>query len=597
MLASDRLWIFRALCGHHGRPPAELEGTEPLTICPACLAAADTFIDDLVALFTPKPLPELDETQTASFAWWLAGLAVLADWVGSNEAWFSDRDHHATIAAYWPVARQQADTAVRAAGILPIPPRRPVSIGKLLPDTAVPTPMRAFAGRLDLGASGTPTLILIEDQTGSGKTEAALLLAQRLMAEKTARGLFIALPTMATANALHDRLDLLHGRLFAEGGARPSLVLAHGKRHLNDRFMAAVQAASAPQMAGAAEADETASSQCAGWIASDRRRAFLADCGVGTIDQALFAVLPTRHAPLRLFGLRDRVLVIDEAHAYDTYMQEELFRLIEFQSRLGGSTIVLSATLPFNKRQKIIATFCRSIGVATHACVTNAYPLVTVAASDQFNEVPCEPREELARCIRVERLDTPEAAADIIAQAAGSGAAVGWIRNTVDDAKAAHEMLTTLGVDAALFHARFAMGDRLDTEAKVQAWFGKSSKPDDRRHVVVGTQVMEQSLDIDFDLLVTDLAPVDLLLQRAGRLWRHQRGSRPVDAPRLLIVSPAPIAEPAADWLKAMRGTEAVYRDPALLWRSARAIFGSAILRLPDDVRSLVESRSPPTRG
>jgi CRISPR-associated endonuclease/helicase Cas3 len=108
--------------------------------------------------------------------------------------------------------------------------------------------------------------------------------------------------------------------------------------------------------------------------------------------------------------------------------------------------------------------------------------------------------------------------------------------------------------------------------------------------VIVGTQVMEQSLDIDFDMLISDLAPVDLLLQRAGRLWRHQRGARPVAEPQFFIIAPEPVADPLKDWLKDMRGTEAVYQHPALLWRSARAIFSKPILALPADVRGLVET-------
>lgn len=287
-------------------------------------------------------------------------------------------------------------------------------------------------------------------------------------------------------------------------------------------------------------------------------------------------MLPTRHAPLRLFGLRDRVLIVDEAHAYDAYMGEELFRLVEFQARLGGSTIILSATLPFAKRQKFLSVFRQAVGGAMAAVARTDYPLVTIATADHVAEIPCKPREELRRNIA-------------IAVAAGTGAAIAWIRNTVDDAVAAQALLTQRGIAATLFHARYAMGDRLAIEKRVQDWFGKGEGRD-RAHVVVATQVMEQSLDIDLDLMVTDLAPIDLILQRAGRLWRHQRTQRPLATPRLLIISPEPVATPPTDWLRDMRGTKNVYRDPGLLWRSAMAIFRRPILDLPDDVRGLIEA-------
>lgn len=591
---ADRDVLLRAICGHHGRPPEEERNQQ---VCATCLQAADAFIADLASLFRPQPLPAMTEPDILALSWWLAGLTVLADWLGSNEDWFPFAPDCPSIDAYWNVARAGAARAVAAAGVLPIAPRAGFGIAALLPRDARPAPMQKLAATLDLGPAGAPALVIVEDQTGSGKTEAALVLAHRIMAEKAARGLFVALPTMATADALHERLDRSYAKLFAVGGDPPSLVLAHGRRLLNDRFAAALRAAPRRPVEAGTDADETATAQCAGWIAADRRRTFLADCGVGTIDQALHAVLPTRHAPLRLFGLRDRVLIVDEAHAYDAYMGEELFRLVEFQTRLGGSTIILSATLPFAKRQKFLSVFREAVGGVIAAVAHTDYPLVTVATADHVAEIRCEPREELRRHIAIERLADAAAAADAIAEAAGTGAAIAcgtgaaiaWVRNTVDDAVAAQALLAQRGIAATLFHARYAMGDRLDIEKQVQDWFGKGEGRD-RAHVVVATQVMEQSLDIDLDLMVTDLTPIDLILQRAGRLWRHQRTQRPLVTPRLLIVSPEPLATPPTDWLRDMRGTGAVYRDPGLLWRSAMAIFRRPILDLPDDVRGLIEA-------
>jgi CRISPR-associated endonuclease/helicase Cas3 len=577
-LPTERDQVLRAICGHHGRPPQESVFRQD---CGVCQDVAATFVADLQMILEPTPLPDLD---LSALSWWLAGLTVLADWIGSNEAWFPYEPTSEGLPDYWPVAQSRAAAANAAAGVLPIMPSDKLTAPDLLPLGAAASPLQHAILTLDLGPTDAATLVIVEDQTGSGKTEAALLLAHRLMAEKSARGLFIALPTMATANALYERLDLLYRKLFEAGPTAPSLVLAHGRQKLHDRFMASIAEISAGSPSDDVS-DETASAQCAGWIAADRRRAFFADCGVGTIDQALHAVLPTRHAPLRLLGLRERVLIIDEAHAYDTYMQEELFRLVEFQRRLGGHVIVLSATLPNETRQKLT----RASGVSA-ACTNSSYPLVTVAAADMLVEAPSVANPRLRREIEIIRLPDASAALAVIERAAALGGAVGWIRNTVDDAIAACTLLGDAGVDTILFHARFAMGDRQRLEANVQSRVGKASDGEQRRVVIVSTQVMEQSLDIDFDLLISDLAPVDLLLQRAGRLWRHERRDRLVASPQFYIISPDPVAEPPANWLHAMPGTCAVYRHPALLWRSARVIFAKPELSLPADVRKLVES-------
>ncbi|NNM57539.1 CRISPR-associated helicase Cas3' [Acidocella sp.] len=582
----DRERLLRAVCGHHGSPPQEDMPSH--SYCPISRAAAAEFIVDLLALLNPEPLPPLSEDDATALSWWLAGLTVLADWIGSAEEWFPYQTTAQILADYWPAACKRAERAVAEAGITGLSASATSPMAALL-GSYDPTPVQEFVAKVDLGVSGTPALVIIEDQTGSGKTEAALLLAHRLMQEKGAQGLFVALPTMATANALHERLGRYYTALFAPGEA-PSLVLAHGKRQLNERFAEALLRGRAGPDHAVADADETASAQCVAWIGADRRRSFLADCGVGTIDQALHGVLPTRHAPLRLFGLSQRVLIIDEAHAYDAYMQQELLRLVEFQARQGGSTIILSATLAHTDRQNLVNVFNKACGNAQVPCNGNDYPLVTSVTAAGAGEYAVDPRPGLARQVQVHRLADAAAAIATVKAAAQRNAAVGWIRNTVDDAVAAYEALVAQGVAATLFHARFAMGDRLAIEEAVQARFGKTSQPYERAHVVVGTQVMEQSLDLDFDVMISDLAPVDLLLQRAGRLWRHGRPNRPEIAPCLYIVAPEPLAAPAADWLKDFRGTGLVYQDHGVLWRSARAIFQHPVVNLPEDVRALVEA-------
>lgn len=578
----EKAYLWRAICGHHGRPPSEGR-IDNRTYCVASQAAALAFVDDLLGLLKPMPLP-VQITDLAALSWWLAGLTVISDWIGSAENWFPYPVPLISLSDYWPQACKKAEMAITQAGLSRIPPSPTLNWEALIGKNNTPTKMQEFVAGVELPSG--PVLILIEDQMGSGKTEAALMLAHRLMLEKDGRGLFIALPTMATANALYDRLAPIYHELFI-ADAEPSLVLAHGKRHLRDSMVKTL--GHHQEMAADTahdDADETASAQCAAWIGDDRRRSFLAACGAGTIDQAVLAVLPSRHAPLRLFGLSQRVLIIDEAHAYDEYVTEELRRLIEFQTKQGGSTIVLSATLPLQTRNALVKSFG-----SQGQCQKDGYPLITVASRGSVCEYEMMASEaQPTRCVEIHRLDNMEAALDIVGAASARGAAVGWVRNTVKDAVTAYDALVSRGIDASVFHARFAMGDRLAIEAEVQAKFGKNSTMSQRSHVLVGTQVMEQSLDIDFDLLVSDLAPIDLILQRAGRLWRHKRTQRPEMAAKLYIISPEPIDSPAADWLENFAGTSAVYNNPGILWRSARSLFSKPEVKIPDDVRSLVES-------
>jgi CRISPR-associated endonuclease/helicase Cas3 len=595
---SDRAALLGAVCGHHGRPvDGVVEHVSDKVACVACWQAAREFVGDVFAALEPAPLVCPARGLDPALTWWLAGFAVLADWVGSSETWFRYRAPDLDLATYWrDWALPLAENAVAAAGIMPSKVRPNLALVELVGAEVSASPVQALAGSLDLGEAG-PVLVLIEDQTGSGKTEAALLLAHRLMAACRADGLFVALPTMATANAMYARLAIAYRRLFADD-ATPSLVLAHGGRRVHggfqDSILRTAAAAIAPPLARqpAAE-DEPASAQCAAWVADDRRRAFLASVGVGTIDQALLAVLPTRHAPLRLLGLHRRVLIVDEAHAYDPYMHQELLRLIAFQAGLGGHTIILSATLPAHQRRALAGALPRPRRAQPPPLSEQAYPLVTVLRPGSAQEIPCAGRTGLSRRVVVERLATVDQAAARIAEAARAGNAVAWVRNAVDDAVEAHATLGALGVEATLFHARFAMGDRQAIEAQVMRRFGKQGA--DRAGVVVATQVIEQSLDIDFDLMVTDLAPLDLLIQRAGRVWRHDRPGRPAKVPRLLVLLPEPVAAPAPDWLgPALRRTGFVYQDHALLWRSAREIFAAGEIAAPGDVRRLVEAAYDP---
>ena len=586
--------LFRALAGHHGRPPQEPEVAPGRNVlCEGCLASARNFVEAMYEVFRPSPLTRpTEQHDVARLGWHLAGLVTLADWLGSRQAWFPYVPPEAVAdpAAYlWSHALPLAAAALAASGLSAATPSPFTGLRGLFPVIALPSPVQRWAETVPLPAG--PVLAVIEDVTGSGKTEAAVTLAHRLLAAGRADGIFLGLPTMATASAMFGRLADSYRGLFAPE-ARPSLALAHSRADLDPRFAAALQPEALPPAKRTVDpADEPAEAHCAAWLAEDRRRALLAQVGVGTLDQALLAALPVRHAPLRLKGLTGKVLIVDEAHAFDPYMRRELVALLRFHAALGGSAVLLSATLPHAVRQGLVDAFRDGLGAAPQALVHREYPLATLATIDGSEETPCDVRPGLARRVAATRLANEEVAVDRIVTAAATGAAVAWVRNTVDDAIVAADALRARGLTPLLFHARFVMVDRLAIEAEVLRRFGRDSVGEARRCVLVATQVIEQSLDLDFDLLCTDLAPADLLIQRAGRLWRHQRDSRPVPGPELLVVSPEPVADPPADWIaRPLPGTAAVYRDPALLWRSAREVFARGALTTPQDMRPLIEA-------
>jgi len=591
---ASRGHLLRALAGHHGRPPLQPEVTPGRNVlCDSCLAAAGNFVETMREVFRPSPLTRpMDQRDIARLGWHLAGLVTLADWLGSRQAWFPyvQAEAVADPAAYfWSHALPRAAAALASSGLAPAAPAPFAGIRRLFPRIDLPSPVQRWAETVTLPEG--PVLAVIEDLTGSGKTEAAVTLAHRLLADGRADGIFLGLPTMATANAMFGRLADSYRGLFAPE-ARPSLALAHSRADLDPRFAAAFQPEILPPVKSTADpADEPAEAHCAAWLAQDRRRALLAQVGVGTLDQALLAALPVRHAPLRLHGLSGKVLIVDEAHAFDPYMQRELVALLRFHAALGGSAVLLSATLPLAVRQGLVNAFRDGLGAAPQALVREEYPLATLAAADSIEETQCDVRQGLSRRVVVTRLADTDAAVERIVAAASAGAAVAWVRNTVDDAIDAVSALRARGLAPLLFHARFAMADRLAIEAEVLRRFGRDSTGEVRRCVLVATQVIEQSLDIDFDLLCTDLAPADLLIQRAGRLWRHARGARPVPGPDMLVVSPEAVPDPDADWIKRpLPGTAAVYRDPALLWRSAREVFARGALTTPQDMRPLIEA-------
>jgi CRISPR-associated endonuclease/helicase Cas3 len=560
-------WV-KAAFAHHGAPVANTNGA-------LADAASDTSVKDAVAFGEAAVdlIGRPNEDRASRGEWLVAGLVILADWIGSNQYRFKYAEPTLPLAEYWACSQSRARMSITDARLAEASAATAFGLASLLDEGSTASPLQEWSE--NQAPNKAPQLYILEDMTGAGKTEAALILCHRLMRAGAAEGLYWALPTMATANGLYGRLESRYRALFAPEGPDPSFVLAHGARDIHDGFQASIgrerDAAYDPHPTGAE--DISAEAACAAFVAEDRKKTFLAQVGVGTIDQALLSILPVRHQSLRLAALCRRVLVIDEAHAYDPYMTLAMERLLSFHAAHGGSAIVLSATLTQTQRQKLAATYN---GLASERLVSDAYPLVTHVTADTVVEIHQSSAPKTRRDVPFVRFETPDAVMNALLEQAVGGACGVYVRNTVKDAVAAFQRLKAAapaGVEVELFHARYAIGDRKAREIEALARFGKASTPEDRRgRILVATQVVEQSLDLDFDYMATDLCPMDLLIQRAGRLQRHKdRPRRP--GPVLWVVGPEAETDASADWFaKPFPDGQYVYPDAGQLWRTMRVL-------------------------
>jgi CRISPR-associated endonuclease/helicase Cas3 len=626
VLASNvipRLWpegsdvlhdLAPAIFGHHGRPVACSEsivkrvlGAQSVVAAQACTSA---LLDLLQA--TPISVPvDTDLARSRVASWWVAGLVTLADWLGSNEEIFAyqspnpDVDLSTNLQDYWQIAQTRAKAAVRNAGLMPPKSASLHSFANLTGITE-PTPAQKWASTVVIPSG--PVLFILEDVTGSGKTEAAQMLVHRLMVSEHASGAYWAMPTQATANAMYERQGNAIANLFDEDeGIRPSLVLAHGQARLHSGFRASVLGSSDVTGKTVVESSDTelpSGTACAAFLANDRRTSLLADIGAGTIDQAVLGVLPSRFNTLRLFALSEKVLVIDEAHAYDAYVTKELETLLKFHAALGGSAVVLSATLSSGQRAKLIDAWVDGASddiEEVERSSSKAYPLATTISgvTGAVEETPIDAALWSHRKVAVRFLHSEEAIVDEILQGAQIGATVAWVRNSVGDCMRAARVLRDRGLDPIVFHARFAQCDRQAREHEILRLFGKDRKNTDARRIVVATQVIEQSLDISFDMMFSDVAPIDLLIQRAGRLQRHSRlkSRTPVGLTlELVVLAPPMELDPPEDWLKALLpATAYVYNNTGVIWRTVRALTEAKCIETPGEigratsVRRLVE--------
>ncbi|GAA3854045.1 CRISPR-associated helicase Cas3' [Saccharothrix violaceirubra] len=511
----------------------------------------------------------------------LTAIVILADWIASNA------DYFPLLEAHEPP--RDLDTAARvdhAWKRLALPRRWRASPVSSNVDAAfserfaipggVVRPVQAAAVEV-AATQSVPGLVIVEAPMGVGKTEAALLAAEELAARSGADGVFMALPTQATTDAMFDRVRSWVEALPGRDGS-VSVTLAHGKASLNDTFTGLVRDGWFTSVGEDGEHDESAV-VAHRWL-SGRKKGVLASFVVGTIDQVLFAGLKSRHLMLRHLALAGKVVVIDEVHAYDVYMSQYLERVLHWLGAYGVPVVLLSATLPAARRVRLVAAYD-----GTPAPAVDGYPLILASGGTAPKVLPLPGN---GTTVALDRLsDDIEQVVTFLREHLREGGCAVVVRNTVGRVQATAERLEQeFGVEhVTVNHSQFLSCDRARIDRELLRRFGREGERP-ALHIVVASQVVEQSLDVDFDLMVTDLAPMDLVLQRLGRLHRHPRKRpEPVTTARCAVVG---VEDWAAEPVRAVAGSRAVYGEHLLL-RSVALIVERDKVALPQDIAPLVQ--------
>ena len=562
LLHRSRLYPWAAVVGaHHGRIKGErVRMCEPLWEEERLRLAAE-----LISEFEPLPEQPPDEATT----WFVAGLITIADWIGSDERHFYQD-------ARWdmPERRRRAQGALTTINWKSFRTKHLTGFGDLFPEI----PQANNLQTATVQVVREPGIYIVEGPMGCGKTEAALWAAYELIAPAKADGLYFALPTQVTSNRIHLRVQPFIDRISSD----PETVrLAHSTSWM-------VETEPQTKLNAASPDPEAREHVRAGrsWFAS-AKRALLTRFGVGTIDQALLGIIAAKHFFVRQFGLAGKVVILDEVHTYDLYTGTLIGALVKRLRELQCSVIILSATLTERRRRELL-------GLPDEQPVSAAYPLVSGVTSS-FMERTCEPPP--SKRIKIRNI-SGAVQIDQAIDRARHGECVLWIRNTVDDAQETYRALQSAnfegGPSIALLHSRFPFFRREQLENDWMNRLGKDSTNRPTGCILVSTQVAEQSVDIDADLLITDLAPTDMLLQRLGRLWRHERPARPCQQPEIWIRMPhaddAALHEACEEELRKALGKSARVYAPYVLLRSLQQWRPRTTITLPNDIRTILEA-------
>ena len=539
--------VARIAGGHHGRPsekPGVYDARRPSFGGTQWQDRRKELLNRLLP--ESPPWPQLDDEARERM---LCGLTITADWIASGTLF--DDPHE----DWQPLIGQAVDEAGFCwPQVLP---------GLSFQDIFGFAPRPAQSALID--AITAPGVYVLEAPMGLGKTEAALYAAYRMLEQRKSSGIYFALPTRLTSNRIHARVDTFLERIFA---GHESALLLHGQAWL-ERF--------AHQQLGKHGAPNKS------WF-TQGKRGILAPFAVGTVDQALLSPMHVRHGALRTFGLAGKTVILDEVHSYDAYTGGILDALVAQLRRLNCTVIILSATLTAERRAALLGA----------ASASTAYPLISAAPlASSLTAIPCEAPAESQTLLGHPASDD-EAMEEALLRAEG-GQRVLWIENTVGEAQARWRLLAARAKEmgdlpCGLLHSRFTPADREQAEEHWVAHFAHNAPERSTcGALLVGTQVVEQSLDLDADFLITRFCPTDMLLQRLGRLWRHADTQRPPSAQReAWLLHPA--VEHALEKPRSAFGNSGFVYEPYVLTRSLELWHARTAISLPSEIRSIIEA-------
>lgn len=542
----------------------------------------------LLRLFNNGKTPTIPSQGLGHELAWIdvMGFISCADWIASSSEYFADGSMATSTeepADYLARVQHKAKFALQTLGWTTPPPiKAELQYAELFPhlkDKDLRPLQKEVKDCFDIT---DPRLLIIEAPMGEGKTEAALYAATAWIRQGVATGAYVALPTQATGNAMFNRLVNWIEAIHPDGTVGTALVhagLEKGELYGQLRMKGIYD--------GGSQGEERRGSRVDGWFMSSKQ-GILALYGAGTIDQALLAALRCRHHFVRFHGLARKVVIFDEVHAYDAYTGKLLDRLIELLVAYGARVVVLSATLPPTRRKELL----EAAGASIHPKDYKEYPCLHAVEDSEkmiMRSFSSESRQPIhLNWLRVDNVLLIKE----IGERLEHGGCAAAIFNTVSAAQDFYMQCAAAlpTVELYIIHSRYPAGERQRREQTLLQRFGRdatlSNGKRPHRALVIGTQVLEQSLDLDFDLMATQIAPVDLVLQRVGRLFRHVRSDRPkgVSAPVLLLQEPESDSSSAPNY----DASEKVY-DRSILLRSHAALRAKTVLCLPKDIANLID--------
>jgi len=547
--------VALALAVHHG-----FWETDARDIGTKYSKAQKDMCELLVDLLEVKEFSKVRPNNLSAFGMRLSGHIVLCDWIASNEAFYTDFRLKCTDDPmnYFLISKKIAVEWIQKLNL-----GRGDEKGNPEGVVDFPRPIQSVILKENIPAS----MVIIEAPMGEGKTEAAWILAEKWR-KKGYRGMYMALPTMATSDNLYNRYKNDYLKKLHHG---EDVRLVHGMAWLRDNVE--------PEKLLLSDETDDDSDFAQAWF-RPTRRAMLAAHGVGTVDQAMLAAMNTKFGFLRLYGLFGKVLIIDEVHAYDAYMNSILCNLLRWCKCLSIPVILLSATLSISQRKEFIEAY----GSEDRAINTMlAYPLITIAESGVESRVlMTDAASSRTLEILTHKVNMEESGylADLAFDMVKEGGCCCVILNTVKKAQKVFNELKLDQESKLLIHSRFTANDRERITGLVLELFGKDRRKRPERFVVVATQIVEQSIDVDFDFMISEIAPIDLLLQRSGRLHRHYKRK---DDPALHVLIPQNGGN-IADY----GGTAYVYAVKPLL-RTHAMLSGVDRIKIPAELRLLIE--------